>query len=413
MAKIFISYRRGDTKWIIGRLYDRLERWFGKSWTFIDVENLPLGLDFGQHIESVLKGSRVFLAVIGPQWRTGNNPIQPRLFEKDDWVRIEIEKALEKRIPIIPVLIDDEPMPKVEDLPASLCAFANFNAIHVESGRDFNVHVKRLIRGIEARLGWRANLGRRRLFNGVAALIVLLVAAVTIAISWRGWPVGTDDAHRKAVQAAVLACRANFDMSCAQQGGIYGARDTLVGLGNCKRATIIRSDDPSLQWRDVWTTSIYSFAPGGGGPGGGLDDDQLRVGGWGDWYFSLIQFGLPPLQAAPKFAAIALYSKHDTSVGQPLSFDRIIRAWDFPKGDRLWWKDRPGAQAVSADFLPAPIQEQWYAIDLTSLIGEWLDGTIPNYGVQIRPTSNYGSQVVFVSSDATDKSKIPRLIFCT
>ena len=71
MAKIFISYRRGDTKWIIGRLYDRLERWFGKSWTFMDVENLPSGVGLGQHIETVLKGSKVFLAVIGPNWRSG------------------------------------------------------------------------------------------------------------------------------------------------------------------------------------------------------------------------------------------------------------------------------------------------------------------------------------------------------
>jgi hypothetical protein len=412
MAKIFISYRRGDTKWIIGRLNDRLERWFGKSWTFMDVEDVPPGIAFGEHIESVIRGARVFLAVIGPQWRTGNNPDQPRLFERDDWVRIEIEKALEKHIPIIPVLIDDELMPRGEDLPPSLRALPNFHGIRVDSERDFNVHVKRLIRGIEKRLGWRAIFGRRRLFNRVTPT-VLLIAVAAAAISWHGSPVEEDDVRRETVQAAVLVCRATFNISCAQQGGIYGARDTLAGLGNCRTPTIIRSDDPSLHWKDVWTTSIYSFAPGGGGPGGGLDDDQLKVGGWGDWYFSLIQFDLPTLQAVPKFAAIALYSKRDASASQPLSFDRIIQAWDFPKGGRLWWKDRPGAQAVSADLLPAPIQEQWYAIDLTSLIGGWRDGTIPNYGVQIRPTSNYGSHVVFVSSDAADKSKIPRLIFCT
>jgi hypothetical protein len=52
-------------------LYDRLERWFGKSWTFMDVENLPSGVGLGQQIETVLKGSKVFLAVIGPNWRSG------------------------------------------------------------------------------------------------------------------------------------------------------------------------------------------------------------------------------------------------------------------------------------------------------------------------------------------------------
>ena len=37
----------------------------------MDVENLPSGVDLGQYIETVLKGSKVFQAVIGPNWRTG------------------------------------------------------------------------------------------------------------------------------------------------------------------------------------------------------------------------------------------------------------------------------------------------------------------------------------------------------
>jgi hypothetical protein len=40
--------------------------------------------------------------------------------------------------------------------------------------------------------------------------------------------------------------------------------------------------------QDIWTTSVYSYAPGGAGPGGGLADDVLKVGGWGDLYYSLL-----------------------------------------------------------------------------------------------------------------------------
>ena len=32
--------------------------------------------------------------------------------------------------------------------------------------------------------------------------------------------------------------------------------------------------------QDIWTTNTFSYAPGGGGPGGGLADDVLKVGGW-------------------------------------------------------------------------------------------------------------------------------------
>src|SRR5579885_1784889 len=42
--------------------------------------------------------------------------------------------------------------------------------------------------------------------------------------------------------------------------------------------------------QDIWTTSVFSFTGGGGGPGGGLADDLLKVGGWGDEYYSLLQF---------------------------------------------------------------------------------------------------------------------------
>jgi hypothetical protein len=45
---------------------------------------------------------------------------------------------------------------------------------------------------------------------------------------------------------------------------------------------------------DIWTTSVFSYDPDThfDGIGGGLNDDRLIVGGWGDWYYSLLQFDL-------------------------------------------------------------------------------------------------------------------------
>ena len=46
MAKIFISYRRVDSKAITSRIYDRLAAAFGKNNIFKDVGSIPLGRDF-------------------------------------------------------------------------------------------------------------------------------------------------------------------------------------------------------------------------------------------------------------------------------------------------------------------------------------------------------------------------------
>jgi hypothetical protein len=407
MALIFLSYRREDTKAITGRISDRLKTRFGKSSIFLDTEMIPAGFDFRTYIETVLADCKVMLVIIGPQWRGVRTLGGPRIFEDGDLVRIEIEIALKRNIPIIPVLIDRAPMLEAEQLPVSIQPLIFFESAPLDSGGDFDDHSKRLIRAIEQHLKWRDGLPKYWWAAIVAAVVPVL--ALGAANMWR--ELSTTSSRPDSV-AAIRACGAKFEPSCAQQGGAFGSNEALAGLRSCKGSQVVASDEPSLRWKDVWTTSVYSYAPGGGGPGGGLDNDELKVGGWGDWYFSLIQFDLPALQRRPTFAAIALYSKRDEAASVPLALDRVIQRWDFPKGDRLWWKDKPGARAISAEPLPAPRQEQWYVIELTNFVQEWFDGKSANFGIQIRPNSNYGSVVVFVSSDASDKSKIPRLIFC-
>jgi hypothetical protein len=312
----------------------------------------------------------------------------------------------------MPVCVDGSVLPTASDLPKSLWPFIDLQTADVDSGRNFNVDIKHLIRAIVRHMGWR-HLGWRALVPR-SALVAFLVAFSLLLIWFFAVPSFQQTGPEfDRTYAAVQACNTELGLRCMQEGGVFGASEALHHLTGCKDADIVRSDQASLQWKDIWTTSVYSFAPGGGGPGGGLDDDVLKVGGWGDWYFSLIQFNLPPLQRRPQFAAVALCSKKSEGASVPLALDRIIRRWDFPKGDRLWWKDRPGHRAVTTDSLPATRKEQWYIIELTELVQEWLDGKSENFGIQIRPVHDFGSFVFFVSSDATDKNKIPRLIFCS
>jgi hypothetical protein len=64
--KIFINYRRGDSGPTAGRLRDRLRREFGKRNVFMDVDSIPVGVDFEEHLQQTLERSVIVLALMGP-----------------------------------------------------------------------------------------------------------------------------------------------------------------------------------------------------------------------------------------------------------------------------------------------------------------------------------------------------------
>jgi formylglycine-generating enzyme required for sulfatase activity len=154
MPKIFISYRREDSEHIVGRIYDRLGPHFGRDNVFMDIDTIPFGVDFRKHLNQAVSQCDVLLAVIDRLWldvqhRDGPRRGQRRLDDPADFVRIEIEAALARDIPVVPVLVGGGVMPREEDLPNGLKELAYRNAAEVRSGRDFHDHLERLIRGIE------------------------------------------------------------------------------------------------------------------------------------------------------------------------------------------------------------------------------------------------------------------------
>jgi formylglycine-generating enzyme required for sulfatase activity len=151
MSKIFLSYRRQDSAGVAGRIYDRLRAHFGDDAIFMDIDAIPIGVDFRQHITSALDQCGVLLAVIGRHW-AGEVGAPGRIDDPRDFVRIEIESALDRKLPVVPILIDRARMPAETDLPPSLAPLAYRNAIEVDQGRDFHHHVDRLIEGIEYHL---------------------------------------------------------------------------------------------------------------------------------------------------------------------------------------------------------------------------------------------------------------------
>ena len=146
---LFISYRRQDSQHITGRIYDRLSTRFGKESVFKDVDSIPLGLDFRDHLREQVGQCALLVAVIGKNWNPPSASGQPRLSDPRDHLRIEIESALERSIPVIPVLVDGIEMPAEDEMPASLASLAYRNGIAVRPDPDFHHDLDRLVRGIE------------------------------------------------------------------------------------------------------------------------------------------------------------------------------------------------------------------------------------------------------------------------
>ena len=150
MSNVFISYRRDDSAGYAGRLADALEKRLGKDSVFRDVEDIKPGEDIVEAIERNLQNAGAFLIIIGKDWLTvKDNQGRRRLENPNDYVQIEIESALRLDGLIIPVLVEGVVMPKPEELPPSIAAMANRQAIEMTDSR-WDEDIERLIETFNA-----------------------------------------------------------------------------------------------------------------------------------------------------------------------------------------------------------------------------------------------------------------------
>lgn len=147
MARIFISYRRDDSGGFAGRLYDHLVRQFGDEKIFMDVDTIGLGVDYVEEINKSIDGVDVFLAVIGRDWFATDKAGRPRLDDPKDPVRLEVGRALQRGIPVIPILVRGAQMPGESELPEELASLARRNALELRQTR-FASDVERLARDV-------------------------------------------------------------------------------------------------------------------------------------------------------------------------------------------------------------------------------------------------------------------------
>ncbi len=149
---IFVNYRRDDSPGTAGRLRDRLADAFGPDSLFMDVDNIPAGVDFVGHLSAQVAVCDVFLAIVGPNWLNAIGETGCRRIDNpDDFVRIEIAAALARNIRVIPVTIDGARLPKADELPDPLKPLIRRQAVEVRNAqfhRDAEALIEKLHRAL-------------------------------------------------------------------------------------------------------------------------------------------------------------------------------------------------------------------------------------------------------------------------
>lgn len=203
---IFISYRRADSAYPAGWLFDRLVEHFGRDQVFKDVDSLEPGDDFAEAITTAVASCAALVAVIGEQWLAISDEYGRRLDNSEDFVRLEIETALTRGVRVIPVLVNGASMPRSADLPPGLQSLAQRQAVTLSPDR---FDTSTLIRVLRATIGGtpltpprpggapKAAAPVRRAARWTAEDVITAVAqygedAAVIARTVTGWAAGPD-----------------------------------------------------------------------------------------------------------------------------------------------------------------------------------------------------------------------------
>ncbi|MEU8991579.1 toll/interleukin-1 receptor domain-containing protein [Streptomyces sp. NPDC048558] len=145
--KVFISYRHGHSdSYAAGWLRDRLAERFGASNVFMDVDSLGPGDDFPKVIVQAITACDVLIALIGSDW-TGASAGHSRISDPKDWVRREMETALDSGIRVIPVILQGAQLPRQQDIPSSLVRIRDKNSLTLTAA-TFNDDVRKLVGAI-------------------------------------------------------------------------------------------------------------------------------------------------------------------------------------------------------------------------------------------------------------------------
>jgi hypothetical protein len=158
---IFLSYRREDAAPYARLLQFQLRERIPDAPVFVDMDSIEPGLDFAEVIREAVDSCAVLVALIGRQWATlADEEGRRRLDNPDDYVRFEVQTALERGVRVIPMLVDGARPLRQQQLPAELQKLARLNALELNYGR-YEYDADRLVSLLQRLLAAAPGTGRQ------------------------------------------------------------------------------------------------------------------------------------------------------------------------------------------------------------------------------------------------------------
>jgi hypothetical protein len=361
MSRIFISYRRTDSEHIVGRIYDYLVRAFGSKNLFKDVDSIRAGIDFRSEIKKAVESCDVVIAVIGPGWlNAADADGKRRLDSPDDFVRLEIEAALERKIPVIPALVGGAAMPRKDHLPPSMVDLAFRHSVVIRADPDFVGDANKLIRSVAALLPRTYQRWLRLRAIGTAAAALIAVGAVFWRFPSSQIPPSDGSAPAPAVAPSGPAPIAAAPASIPVTGASPREASTGTPTSLIANEHIVWDSTSGRAWaRDIFlvgtTKELFKASTAGTAT---ISQDlsaiekkagQLTLGGLSGWHVA----SADEMRPLKDIAGSALFRAFATRVipGGATNVMGILKTED---GGVATW----GYQ--HANYLQGPYENQWY-----------------------------------------------------
>lgn len=211
MRRVFISYRRGPSTPYARQIYDELSERLGADRVFYDIDTLEPGTDFLEVIERHIDESGLMLAVMDSTWPTVAHPNGDlRLNDEEDPVRMEVSRALQRKLKVLPVLVGGAKMPKDSALPTPLKPLVRRQAHELSDTRwraDVDDLVTRVakaldVKNVQPARHRRTSPGKSRrglIAGGAAAAVAAAVLAFALLGGSGGDGGGSGDATNEAL----------------------------------------------------------------------------------------------------------------------------------------------------------------------------------------------------------------------
>jgi hypothetical protein len=357
--KIFINYRRDDSIGMAGRLHDRLAQTFGRDNLFMDVDHIPVGVDFVRHLNDQVAACDVILVVIGPNWlRAKDKAGQRRLHQPDDFVTIEIAVALARNIRVIPLLVEGARMPRESELPDNLKPLARRQAPeirHASFGRDVEALMARMREAVgdkamiaggreppgdKAAGRWRV----RATIGAVAVVVLLLLIGVGGYIFFQQGVTRVTTAPEQSATADALPKReGTWDLSApnalpqSEREGTWDNKNKVVetkeerldqrGIGAVGAEPKPKAE-PSILIISDYSINSVAFGPDGRSALSGSDNKKLKL-----WDLSSGQEIRTFTGHSDRVTSVAFAPDGRTALSG--SFDTKVKLWDVASGREI------------------------------------------------------------------------------